>query len=413
MYAKLVFSKDYNWGSFNPSGTTMKGGNYTNVIRDIVRLLTSDNPSIEGCISDSNSFNKDASAVIDATPAGWTFIGSNIDGDSLPGDLSVPEANGPSFLSGIDPTEEPGYSNGQWAIKAPCNDGQTFKTVILGQMTGNDTDANYDLRERSGVLIARVQRKYSICRGIYIIGAVDAEYDDGNLTITGIAEYPFRGGNPWTWTTANAWFSNRGGGPVGVYHLIANQRHITLIRENAGLTAVWEFSNTDAHTAFKSPPFIVLNWIYGAARMASGTIGQGTAATDTYQWTTLFKFFSLADNTYSDIKPLYTGNWVGDNIMPGYQGASNPYLFPWSYPKKIPTVAPNGLPRSIVSPIMFQLYQHGYPTMFVTGVTPVYMTNGGIGIAGDTMVINEETYYYFPVTPATTNPSYGLALKLS
>ena len=101
MYAKLALSSAF-------------GSNVSiaqNCIRDIIRLVTSPSPNIN-LLSSNGAFNKGASSIIDATPAGWTFAGSNVDtGGTLP-------AAGSGTNLGETATQNAGGA--RWIVSAPC-----------------------------------------------------------------------------------------------------------------------------------------------------------------------------------------------------------------------------------------------------------------------------------------------------
>lgn len=401
MYAKLVYNKDYPWsgtGSYSTNGF-MEGGQFTNVCRDIVRLLTSSAPSISTCISDSRSFSKTASMVIDSTPAGWTYVGSNIDGNTLPSITTI-EA------SGYIGSDTPGAANGMWSIQAPTSDDTQIKTVVIGQATAN---AAVSAGPTGG------KHDYMVSRGMYLTGAIGSTCtgNASTFSVTGIGTYP----KTPSWNNDNpmAWLCGRGGKTaIGTYHLIANNRHVTLIREGAGMTAIWEFGNTDVHTALNAPPMVYLNWISGASNALDNHNGGPYLTTSPLQVSQLFKFTSLLDSTYSDVKNIGgVSNITNVNTAASAFGSFNPFFFPWQS-LRTPSMSATGMPRNLVNPILLQGYNHGYPSMFITGTTPVYMAGGSIGSVGDTVNINGNTYYYFPVIPTTVSYGpFGIAIKLS
>lgn len=67
MYVKLVAT----------TALTGVGIPISSVLKDIARMLTATTPSL----SLLTAFNQTSSVLVDATPAGWTYVGSNVPAD--------------------------------------------------------------------------------------------------------------------------------------------------------------------------------------------------------------------------------------------------------------------------------------------------------------------------------------------
>ena len=183
-------------------------------MRDIGRLITSANPSI----SDLGSFNTASSIIIDNTPAGWTYVGS------------VTAADRPSIAATSASHAMTADTNYNLCFSAPCASVATLKYAAL-------TVAWQSAAAGNSFSLTGAQSATSL----------------GVLT---------NEGPRYTELTANA-ASNSEVAPSSVVvtagtvvHLIANARHITIVTENTGLTAVWEASQTDVHTFYSTAPFI-------------------------------------------------------------------------------------------------------------------------------------------------------------
>ncbi len=360
MYAKLALST-----AFTPATAQT-------CIRDIMRLLTSNSPSVS-LLSSSGGFNVGASSIIDATPAGWTYVGSNsADGSTLPSAGSGTIASDTS-------------ANGlQWVASAPCAapNASKLKYCVLGvagmENLGYVPDQYYNY-------------------GIYVAGATGANAL-GVVTNHGPAVVE----------------TNQAAGSAGftfnlqiatTYHLIANARHVTLIAEGHGVGAVWEHTYSEVHQFLNQIPMVQFCQ-YGASSIAAtsgGTTLTGKTVSLINQSTSAYpnSHFVMAMFNATNIS---TGTTYGVFPFGSMTRPYQPYAFPHQGVKGV-SVSANGLNRNIVNPVMFNHFEFGYPTIYVTGVVPVYMCRGGIGSPGDVININGTDYIYFPV-----NSSFGLAM---
>ena len=189
------------------------------------------------------------------------------------------------------------------------------------------------------------------------------------------------------------------------YHLIANPRHITLIAEGRGVVALWEHTYSEVHQFLDQIPMVQFCQ-YGTAGIGGSTGGSSdqvgnqfsTGNTASSQWPAPM-FVACSFNTTNISSGTTFGAYNFQNMTRPFQ----PYMFPHQGVKGV-SVSANGLNRNIVNPVMFNHFEFGYPTIYVTGVVPVYMCRGGIGSPGDVININGTDYIYFPV-----NTQFGLA----
>jgi len=366
MYAKLV----------NP-GTAAS----SLLIRDIVRLCTSSSPTT----SLLSGFTAGSSAIVDSTPAGWTYTYSNVDLGTLGN-----AANGAS--SG---------TADWWAMNALCNDGVTQKYAKLTcNFSGSSTTGLFHLTGASNVVTTTVTNEG--LRGLAGSSTVDT-----NNSINGVS-----GG---LGTSAYARLGN-----AGTYHVIANPNHITIIQDSTRVHAIWETSVTEAHTFYNIPPFVQFNTasVTTGSYYESGFNGtavaspQNLAANNTIQYSPniqLFNFTAPSSGTnYGTFK-------IGEIGYSGYSQAGALGIQPginlgW---QRGTTVGTTGGTKNLVTPIYFQAYTYGLAATFVTGVCPIYMTRGNAATAGDTMTINGVTYTYFPCGGSGYAQNYGLVMLTS
>jgi hypothetical protein len=346
MYAKLVYS-----AGINASGNTQYSA--FNMIRDIVRLCTSSSPNTNYLVAFSNT----SSVIIDSTPAGWSLVYSDVDGTTLP------DAN-------TDPNANPNSQVNYWAISAPClgPSGNTTKYAKL-------TTSGYSARN------AGFSAPYTL--GFSLTSAVSVS-NTGTVTGEGYRLYNNQGS--FTGSTVpsglNIWDINGN----GTFHIVATQRHITIIKESVGYHSVWEHSVTDYHTFYNITPVI------STAFKGTTTIGSGPASTAP-------SLLTGGSGNANNIRCLH--NITDVNTGTNYSAIQladqelQPYLSPSTYYTNMRTVSVNGTTRNIVTPMMFQLMQWGVPTCFITSVCDIYMTQGSIGTTGDTFTINGSTYIYF------------------
>jgi hypothetical protein len=347
MYAKLVYSA----GLTSVGNTRFSAGN---MIRDIVRLCTSASPNVNNLVAFSNT----SSVVVNTTPAGWTFLYSDFDGATL--------AN-----ANTDANSTPTGTNNYWAMTAPCL-GPGANTIKYAKLT-TTYRANINLGTGSSL-------------GFSMTSASSIS-NTGTIIGEGFRVYQTVGTSGPTGTSASFELSGN-----GTYHLVATERHITIIKETVGVHAVWEHTISDYHTFYNITP--VIHFVFkgtGFTYALAGTIG-----TDV---TTTAPLAAPSSETINYIKCLH--NITDVNTGTNYsalqlgRGQSQPYLSRNSDFTNMKTIATNGLARNLVVPIMYQLVRYGVPTCFVTDICDMYWTGGGLGTTGDTFNINGVVYTYF------------------
>ena len=205
MYAKLVVG-----------GTAISG---IAAMRDICRLITSATPSTNSL----GGFSTTSSVIVDATPAGWTYVGGNRAADQP----TIAATGAATTLDG---------SAWNLCCSAPCLSGTTLKYAIFNPV-GYTTFSGITGFTLTGASSASA------------LGVVTNEgpriYQTATSATSTAAQYSLRLINKYVMTNAG-----------GVIHVIANQRHITIIMEKRGLSAIWESSMTDAHTYYSAAPFV-------------------------------------------------------------------------------------------------------------------------------------------------------------
>ena len=347
MYAKLVYSAGLSQTSntrFSPF----------NMVRDIVRLCTSPSPNVNNLVAFSNT----SSVIVDTTPAGWSLVYSDVDGTTLP------DAN-------TDANASPSTQVNYWAISAPCLgpvDGTTkyaklTTTYISNKNASSGTPSNSGFSLTSAVSVSNT----------------------GTVTGEGYRlQYPTGTPSSAEATRLAAWDLSGN----GTYHVIATQRHLTIIKDAAGYHSIWEHSISDYHTFYGITPVI-------AAAFRGTTVSgpNSTAPASTSPPT------GAISNTIDNVRCLHnitdvnTGTNYSAISMAGQE--NQPYLSISNLYSNMKTVSRGGTTRNIVMPIMFQLMQWGVPTCFVTDICDIYMCQGGIGTTGDTITINGTVYNYF------------------
>jgi len=348
MYAKLVYSA----GLTNSGNTRYSAGN---MIRDIVRLCTSSSPNVNNLVAFSNT----SSVVVNSTPAGWTFLYSDFDGTTLP------DANTDANST---PTGVPNY----WTMTAPCL-GPGANTIKYAKLT-TTYRANINLGGGGS------------SQGFSLTSAASIS-NTGTITGEGFRIYQSSGTVGATATAVSFELSGN-----GTYHLIATQRHITIIKDAVGVHGVWEHTISDYHIFYNITP--VIHFVFkgtGFTYTLAGTIGTDVSATAPLN--------APSAETINYIKCLH--NITDVNTGTNYsaiqlgRGQSQPYLSRNSDFTNMKTVASNGVARNLVVPIMYQLVRYGVPTCFVTDICDMYWTGGGVGTTGDTITVNGIVYTYF------------------
>lgn len=348
MYAKLVYSAGLS---------TTSNTQYSpfNMVRDIVRLCTSTSPNVNSLVAFSNT----SSVVIDTTPAGWSLVYSDVDGTTLP------DAN-------TDPNASPSTQVNYWAISAPClgpSDTTTKYAKLTTSYISNKNSCNPSPQTNSGFSLTSAS---SITNTGTVTGEGHRLQAPGGLAgsdATRLAAWDLSGN--------------------GTYHVIATQRHLTIIKEGIGYHGVWEHSVSDYHTFYNVTPVISVVF------RGTNVIGPNSTAPASTAPVTVSGASTAADNVrcLHNITDVNTGTNYSAISMAAQE--NQPYLSPSTYYTNMRTVSINGTTRNIVTPMMFQLMQWGVPTCFVTSVCDMYMSQGGIGTTGDTFTINGSTYIYF------------------
>lgn len=376
MYAILQYSAG-NSGSATQYGIG-------NVIRDIVRLCTSPSPNINYLVAFSNT----TSSIVDATPAGWSLVYGNNDGTTLPAANTDPNA------ARLDSTGASGV--GYWAISAPCL-GPQANTVKYAKLSVNMGTGSTNFQD-------------SVVVGIQLTSAV-------SISNTGtIVGENYRG----YWTSfsttagdqASLTMNSLGGN--GTYHLIATQRHLTIIKEGVGYYGLWEHTISDYHKAYNITPVVqVFSKGSGYTTVVSSGHPNSPRITGPVPPKNYSTSGSDASNQINNHRFIF--NITDINNATSYSNLSLgiPWLQPYIHAvspgiganqvSSMRTVSSNGLTRNIVQPIMFNYHQFGVPTCFVTDICDIYMCQSGIGTTGDTININGVNYTYFDCGTGTTD----------
>ena len=190
------------------------------------------------------------------------------------------------------------------------------------------------------------------------------------------------------------------------FHVIANQRHLTIIQESNGFQGVWETSQTDLHTSQNIAPFTQVSLACGlqnsgvtgtqatvgymTSNAISPSIG-GTVGSNTGVWLV----FNITDpntgtnyGTYDVSESSYFNDtWSCINMGHLVTTVSDQY-----HKNSLSSV---GAPTYIIEPIYFNVSRRGYPTQFVTGICPIYYCSPTMGNSGDTVNVLGDTYTFF------------------
>ena len=187
-------------------------------------------------------------------------------------------------------------------------------------------------------------------------------------------------------------------GPNKIFHVIANQRHLTIIIDGTGFQGIWETSQTDLHTFQNIAPFIQVSQSSGAGIANTGFMTQNRIS------------------PVNNVSNSNTGAWIVFNITDPNTGVnygtydvseSNYFNDTWScinmghlvtsvsdqYHKN--SLSSVGAPTYIIEPIYFNVSRRGYPTQFVTGICPIYYCNPNMGNSGDTVNVLGDNYTFF------------------
>lgn len=330
-------------------------------MRDIARLLTSSAPHI-GLVQ---SFSAAASVIIDPTPAGWTFVGSN-----------SPLDNG-SINSGNDLTGLTADVQYNIALSAPCLDNPLWKKYAV-------------------MTLAYLGSPSSTATNSFALTAARSVSASGVCTNEG----------PRYWTASSGtagWPHNQSlrTGSSDVFHVIANQRHITIVIEGRGFSAVWETSTTDVHRFYNEPPVVQLS------HNVSSILTRDTIIAPTQRTSTAANaMLSAVIGAYNVANGSFSGTLEPTNSSTVNQDGN--WLQMAAATSRVNTINEAGAPRYQINPVWLHIGWRGYPVQYVSGVVPIYWTKPQIGTTGDEMVIEGESYTFF-----NAGAGAGLVLKTS
>ena len=324
-------------------------------LRDIGRLITSNTPNT----SVLSAFTQASSIVYDNTAAGWTYVGSNHSVDQ------------PTIATSSD-TTTPDSTQWNFCFSAPCLSGSALKYLNL-----NLWNVVYNNAYQPGFTITAGSNASSV--GV-VTGETPRLYT--NNTVSTISSRD-------TWGLTSSF-----GVTSQTYYLIANQRHFTLICENAGIAGLWESSMTSVHTFYGTAPFVMYNHYAGTS--ASALTTYTTSGGTVYNTASSAAAWGIAAFTSNVTNPNNGTNY------PIYDVATNTAatlsIAQTATGRRTNTIDASGNPKYVVSPIYYSMQQIGYPTQYVTGVVPIYWTAGGMGTTGDTVSLNDNTYTFFNVS---------------
>jgi len=324
-------------------------------IRDIVRLLTAATPST----SLLTAFNSSTSVVVDATPAGWTYVGSTVAADQG----AAPSTSVSDFTTSATPA--------LWAISAPCLEGSTLKYVTFSPAVPNATPST------TNDFI-----NMTAARSVTSVGVATNEGLRCYSTTTG-----FTGVN----RTAMLF------GASATIHLIATARGITLVAEGLGLQGVWETTMTDPHRFYSTAPVCV--WQNGDCTGAAA--GKTTILSSVIPQAGAVQAAATFGSCVMNITDVNTGTVYGpvEAVAGTYTAGTVTNGQNWAVPggatMRANSITTAGTPVYQVSPIYVQPGQYGYPNMYVTGVYNAYWCKPGLGNSGDTVLVNGNYYTYF------------------
>jgi hypothetical protein len=344
MYAKLVV------GSLNISAM--------NAMRDIGRLITSSAPST----ANLTMFSTSSSIIVDATPAGWTYVGSTNANDQ------------PNICA----------TNTNWQNNVQSN--LCFSAP---------TSANASVLKYCALTIQKIAYAANSSTGntTFTLTGAQSANSTGILTNEGFRLYGNDNSNIGGYSYGLSTTANK------IFHVIANQRHLTIIQEGNGFQGVWETSQTDLHTFQNIAPFIQVGQTKGAAAANTGGYTQGNiiplSNNGSYGNTCTWIVFNITDpntgtnyGTYDVSESTYFNNgWSCMN-----DGHLVTTISESTHQNSLSSV---GAPTYIIEPIYFNVSRRGYPTQFVTGICPIYYCSANMGNSGDTVNVLGDTYTFF------------------
>jgi len=335
-------------------------------MRDIGRLITSQTPNT----SLLTGFSSLASSVVDATPAGWTYVGSRLANDQ----------------AGIQPTSNTTATTWSTSPNSP-------NLIFSAPCATNNTWI-----------------KYAALTVQYPISSLNYAFSLTGATGANNAGFLTNEGPRLSFTSAMSTTSAQLAGNIektlqvdagDVIHLIANERHLTIISDNIGLFGIWESTPTDVNTYYNTAPFVQyshpttsrrLKWDKIVPHLSTG----GEQTTTQGHFHTTFDVYNVTDATNYGTYDL--NDW-GDKSATSTSASSanrNTGNFLINQTDHfINTINESGALRYMIAPIFYRLDQLGYPTQFITGVCPLYFCNNGIGNSGDTVIVNGDEYTFF------------------
>lgn len=342
MYAKLVV------GNANI--------HYVGAMRDIGRLLISSNPSTANLLYFSNT----SSIIVSNTPAGWTYVGSNVANDQ-------PTISTESVAS---PTKTNGHN---LVFSAPCLDSSKTKYLVLSNHVANVAVTNCF--------------SMTMCSTSTNLGVTTNRTPASSVGVSTSAA-----------SSAGRMIPTTSG---TVLHILATSRYCTIIVEGIGYHGLWESSQTSVHDFYNIAPCVMVNNpITSAILIETGIVDasalqQQAFAVNVTNPTTGTNYGIY--NIYSGLAQTKAYNqnnllWVSGNAV------------------RENTIDSSGNPRYQIDPIWYKMGDISFPASFVTGVCPIYWTKGGIGSTGDTVNVNGDTYTFFNAGTSTNMP--GLLIKV-
>lgn len=338
MYAKLVV---------NPTISAIRA------MRDIGRLITSQNPSLDLV----TAFNKSSSIIVDATPAGWTYVGG-LNAADQPTIAAVGSAADTTSPYGY--TTDSAYNLG---FSAPClNQPSRLKYAVLTLCWRGAPASAYSFALTAAASISPTGTTTNEGPRVSA-GSVEGIGETDSLALISASPYTL--------------------------HVIATPRHITIIQEGgtkAGLCAVWEATSTDVHDFYNKPPFIQYSHPTSSATARFPIISPTNyTVTQSPGWMT----------AAIGVTNVNTGTYYGTYDISEASTANLGNLAQASSTYRNNSINAAGSPKYQISPVYFQLGELGYPTQFVTGIVPIYWTRANIGSTGDTVDVNGDSYTFF------------------
>ena len=335
MYAKLVV------------GATQI--NVQGAMRDIGRLLTSGSPSV----SLLGAFSSSSSVVVDATAAGWTYVGS-----TAAADQPTIAGTGASLATS-------GQYN--YCFSAPMlNNSGLLKYAVL---TNNDSAGTWSALTNIGFQLTGASSATSL----------------GVVTNEGPRYYTSQSGQGYH---SGLGASNISVAAGVVLHLVATPQHITIVIENTGMAALWETTSTDAHTFYNIPAMVQYSHYssskYTQLPIIVPTVLNVSSAITTTWSATVFNVTNPNNGTnYGTYDVSNSNNTNINSLVNSLTGC------------RVNTVSATGISQYAINPIYFTATQIGYPTQFVTGPVPIYYVAGSLGNTGDTVTVSGDIYYFF------------------